>query len=217
VDRKRALFERLALEPRAAGSPAEALANQGYVVSRNVALYAAVPDAVTTTFPDTDLGRSLHNVSRMIAARCAGDLAVGVFQVGIGGFDTHADQDAEGGHPDLWGDISTALDAFHAELTAMGAADDVLVLVYSEFGRRVEENGSKGTDHGTSAPMFAFGNPVVGGVYGRDEDLTALDDDDNLVFETDFRQVYATVLERWLGADSAQVLGGTFAQVPFLA
>ena len=128
------------------------------------------------TFPDTDLGRSLRNVARMIKSRCDGDLAVGVFQVGIGGFDTHADQDVEGGHPDLWGDISTSLDAFHQELTALGAADDTLVLVYSEFGRRVEENGSKGTDHGTSAPMFAFGNAVVGGVYGRDEDLSALDD-----------------------------------------
>ena len=216
VDRKRALFDRLQMEPRAAGSTAESLANQGYVVSRNVALYAAVADNVGTTFPDTYLGNALRNVSRMIAARRAGDLAVGVFQVGIGGFDTHADQNAEGGHPDLWGEISTSLDAFHAEMTAQGAADDVLVLVYSEFGRRVEENGSFGTDHGTSAPMFAFGNPVVGGVYGRPEDLDALDDDGNLVYETDFRRVYATVLERFLLADSAQVLGGTFAPVPFL-
>jgi uncharacterized protein (DUF1501 family) len=101
-------------------------------------------------------------------------------------------------------------------MTAQGAADDVLVLVYSEFGRRVEENGSRGTDHGTAAPMFAFGNPVAGGIYGPDADLVNLDGDDNLVHTIDFREVYATVLERWLGGDPSTVLNGTFTPVPFL-
>lgn len=216
VARKRDLFERLSLEPRTPGSPADVMATAGYVLSRNTALYASVPDAVTTEFPDSDLGRALRSAARMIAARRAGDLAVGVIQVGVDGFDTHADQDVAGGHPDLWEDIATSVDAFHAELTAQGAADDVLVLMYSEFGRRPEENASKGTDHGTNGQVFAFGNPVVGGLYGPPDDLSDLDGDGNLKFAIDFRQVYATVLARFLGADPEEVLGADPAQVPFL-
>ena len=82
----------------------------------------------------------------------------------------------------------------------------MLVVTYSEFGRRVEENGSTGTDHGTAAPMFAFGNPVAGGIYGPNPDLADLDDDGDLRFDIDFRQVYATVLDQWLGANSAGVI-----------
>ena len=213
---KRATFETAAQAARAAGSPAEALARGGYVLSRNVDLYAAVQDGIVTTFPDTRLGDGFRTVARMIQATRNGDTAAAVFQVGIDGFDTHAQQNQQGGHADLWGDIDASLAAFHAELTAMGAADDVVVLVYSEFGRRVEENGSRGTDHGTAAPMFAFGNPVTGGVYGPDADLVNLDGGDNLVHEVDFREVYSTIIERWLGGDSSVVLNGTYTPIPFL-
>ena len=216
VDIKRAAFETLATLPRAAGSAAETMGRGSLVLSRNVDAYAAIPDGIATPFPDTRLGRGFRTVSRMIAATRAGDTAAAVFQVGIDGFDTHAQQNTEGGHPDLWADIDASLAAFHQEMTAQGAADDVLVLVYSEFGRRVEENGSRGTDPGTAAPMFAFGNPVAGGIYGPDPDLLDLDEGDNLVHGIDFREVYATVLERWLGGDPAAVLGGPFTPVPFL-
>jgi uncharacterized protein (DUF1501 family) len=214
---KRAAFDAISQQARTAGTFAESLAKGGYVLSRNVDLYRAIPDNVVTTFPTTGLGRSLKTVSRMIAASQAGDIAAQVFQVGIDGFDTHAEQDSAGGHPDLWATIDGALAAFHAEMTAIGAADDVLVLAYSEFGRRPEENGSNGTDHGTAAPMFAFGNPVVGGVYGPDPDLVGLDGDGNLVHQVDFREVYATVIERWLAGDPDAVLNGSFTPVPFLA
>ena len=90
------------------------------------------------------------------------------------------------------------------------------MLVYSEFGRRVEENASAGTDHGTSAPMFAFGDPVIGGIYGPNDDLDHLDGDGNLIHTIDFRETYATILDRWLGADQQQILGATFTPVPFL-
>jgi uncharacterized protein (DUF1501 family) len=192
------------------------LARGGYILSKNVDLFAAVPDPTTTVFPDTDLARSLRNVARMILSTRAGDLSSGIYQVSIDGFDTHAKQDDAGGHPDRWGEIDAALDAFQAEMTARGAADDVLVVVYSEFGRRVEENDSRGTDHGTAAPMFVLGNPVTGGVYGPDPDLAGLDDDGNLVHAIDFREVYATVIERWLTGDSAAILNGSFTPVPFL-
>lgn len=216
-DQKRALFERLSQEPRTPGSFAEAIANSGYVLSRNVDLYRAIPDLTSSTpFPDTDLAQSFRAVARMIASGCAGSIQSGVFQIGYGSFDTHSDQDAEGGHPDQWTEVGEALELFQQELEAQGVADDVIVVTYSEFGRRVEENGSAGTDHGTAAPLFVIGNPVAGGIYGADPDLVNVDPDGNMFHETDFRQVYATVLERWLGADSEEVLGAQFTQVPFL-
>lgn len=92
----------------------------------------------------------------------------------------------------------------------------MLVLTWSEFGRRVAENGSRGTDHGTAAPMFVLGGRVRGGVYGSPPDLGRLDNG-NLRFETDFRAVYATVLQAWLGADPAEVLGRSFPTLPLLA
>ncbi len=216
VQNKRDAFETIAMQNRSAAL-AQTLGARGFVLSRNVELYANLPRDLSTTFPDTDLSRSFATVAQMIAAQDAGTIAAGIYQVGIGGFDTHAEQNAEGGHLDLWSNISTSLDALHKELTARGLADDVLVVTYTEFGRRVEENGSTGTDHGTAAPMFAFGNPVTGGVYGPNPDLNDLDDNDDLKFAVDFREVYATLIERWLGGDSAQILGGTFTPVPFLA
>lgn len=219
VQNKRRAFETMALHPRAAPL-AQAIGSRGFVLSRNLDLFAGLPQESRTTFPDTDLAHGFETVSHLVAAQHAGTIEAGVYHLGIGGFDTHAEQDVEGGHPDLWGEISGALDAFHAEMTARGLADDVLVVTYSEFGRRVEENGSLGTDHGTAAPMFAFGNGVTGGVYGPDPDLDDLDEDGDLKFQIDFREVYATVLERWLGADanaSQAVLGGSFTPVPFLA
>jgi uncharacterized protein (DUF1501 family) len=216
MQNKRDAFETIALQNRSAPL-AQTLGARGFVLSRNVDLYAGLPRDLSTTFPDTDLSRGFATVAQMIAAQDAGTIAAGIYQVGIGGFDTHAEQNAEGGHLDLWSNISASLDAFHKELTARGLADDVLVVTYSEFGRRVEENGSTGTDHGTAAPMFAFGNPVAGGVYGPNPDLDDLDDDGDLKFAVDFREVYATLIERWLGGDSAQILGASFTPVPFLA
>ena len=90
-------------------------------------------------------------------------------------------------------------------------------MTFSEFGRRVKENGSRGTDHGTSAPMFVLGDPVLGGLFGAPPDLAHLDDDGNLPYAVDFREVYATLLDRWLAGDAASVLGGDFTPVPFLA
>jgi len=210
-------FETISLEPRAPGSTAESLATGGYVLSRNVDLYAAIPDATTAAFPDSGLGRALREVARMATAASAGDIATGVYQVGIGGFDTHARQErGDSRHSDLLADLAGSLAAFQQEITARGLAGDTVVVLYSEFGRRVEENGSFGTDHGTSAPMLVLGAPVAGGVYGPDPDLADLDADDNLKFAVDFRQVYATLLARWLGADPVQVLGGTFTEIPFL-
>ncbi|WP_412067412.1 DUF1501 domain-containing protein [Rubrivirga sp. IMCC43871] len=158
-------------------------------------------------YPDRRFGETLSAVARLVKGR----LDTRVYLVSIDGFDTHGDQ--ADSHADLLATLSGALDAFYADLARTGDADRVLTLTFSEFGRRIEENGSFGTDHGTAAPLFLAGPAVAGGLYGEAPDLAAPDEYGNLRHETDFRSVYATVLERWIGLDRQQVtsaLGGDF-------
>jgi uncharacterized protein (DUF1501 family) len=136
-----------------------------------------------------------------------------LFHVTIGGFDTHANQ--AGQHAQILKDLSNSVGAFFQDMKNRGLADNVMAVTFSEFGRRVKENGSAGTDHGAASPMFVVGGKVKGGLYGAYPSLDSLDDG-NLHYNVDFRRVYATVLEKWLGADSAAVLDGTFDPVPFL-
>jgi uncharacterized protein (DUF1501 family) len=150
---------------------------------------------------------------RLIAAMIAGNLGTRVYFASLGGFDTHAGQ--RGTHTQLLTQLGGAVRAFYQDLQTQGNADRVLVMSFSEFGRRVAENASGGTDHGTAAPMFLFGNPVKPGLYGQHPSLTDLDNND-LKFTTDFRSVYATVLEKWLGADSRPVLNGAFPTLAFV-
>ncbi len=130
-----------------------------------------------------------------------------------GGFDTHSRQAEQ--HGKLMKDFSGALKTFMDEMEAIGKADKVIVMVFSEFGRRVEENGSAGTDHGKAGPMMLIGKNVKGGIYGPMPELKDLDRGD-VPFSIDFRQVYATALDGWLGGDSKQVLGGDFAKLDVL-
>ena len=104
--------------------------------------------------------------------------------------------------------------AFYDDLAAHGHDGDVMTLTFSEFGRRVEENANRGTDHGTAAPMFVIGGSVRGGIYGDHPSLTDLDFG-NLKWHTDFRSVYATVLQRWLGVAPEPVLGAAFDTLNF--
>ena len=127
-----------------------------------------------------------------------------------GSFDTHTNQRAT--QDRLLGDFANSVDAFYKDLVAHGNDKRVLALTFSEFGRRVGENASRGTDHGTAAPLFMIGGGVRGGLYGAHPSLDDLDKGD-LKFTTDFRSVYATVLERWLGRPSTAIVGGTFNQL----
>ncbi|MBH42361.1 MAG: hypothetical protein CL787_02385 [Chloroflexi bacterium] len=162
-------------------------------------------------YPETSLSKSL----KVLAEAIIGDLGVRVGHVKIGGFDTHSDQIVE--QPALLQEMSEAIYAFYEDLKAAGRDQDVLIMTWSEFGRRVKSNGSGGTDHGAAAPMFLIGSPVVGGIYGENPNLRNLDKD-NLRFTTDFRSVYSTVLEEWLGAAPEAILGGQrFEHIPFLA
>lgn len=162
------------------------------------------------TYPTTNFAKGLQVLAEVIVQ----GLGLRVGYVTLGGFDTHSAQDMD--QPKLLQDLAEGLSAFYADLTAHNAADNVVVMTWSEFGRRVEENASAGTDHGTAAPLFVLGNAVQGGLYGEPPDLTNLDSAGNLKFTTDFRSVYATVLDRWLGAPAANVLGGSFGDQAFL-
>ena len=166
-------------------------------------------------YPPSDLARNLSITARLIKGR----LGARVYHVSIGGFDTHASQGSVfGTHANLLRTLAEAVQAFLADLDAADGFDDVLVMTFSEFGRRVEQNGSHGTDHGTAAPMFLFGG-VTGGVYGTDPNLSDLDADGNLKFEIDFRSVYATALQDWFGFDAAAtagILGGAYETLGFV-
>lgn len=127
-------------------------------------------------------------------------------------FDTHVQQSEQ--HPRLLTYMSDAVSGFLRDIERIGRADDVTLLVFSEFGRRVPENTSLGTDHGTANHMYVIGKPVKGGHYGEPPSLTRLDAGDNLIHTTDFRRVYASVIEGWMKADARAVLRGRFESFP---
>ncbi|MBV9544231.1 MAG: DUF1501 domain-containing protein [Chloroflexi bacterium] len=151
---------------------------------------------------------------RMVAQIIAGDLGTRVFSVQLGGFDTHAAQSNQ--QANLLGQLSDALTAFVSDLEAMGKQDDVLIMTFSEFGRRVAQNGSNGTDHGTAEPMFVIGRGVQAGLHGTYPSLQDLDDNGDLKFSTDFRQVFASVLQDHLSVDPAPVLTGDYGRLPLM-
>ena len=157
-------------------------------------------------YPNSGLSNQLEMIGRLIA----GNFPTRVYYAAQGGFDTHANQ--TGSQAKLLGDLGGSVHAFLQDLRAQKNADRVTVLAFSEFGRRVAENASGGTDHGTAAPMFLFGDQIKGGLHGNPPDLKNLADGD-LRYQTDFRQVYATVLENWLQTNSEQVLRRKFDKI----
>lgn len=159
------------------------------------------------TYGNDPFGNGFKQIAQLVAT----SPKTRVIYFSAGGFDTHARQ-AET-QTRLLGSFANAVSAFQAEMEAIGKADKVVVLTFSEFGRRVAENGSQGTDHGAAGPMFLIGKPVKGGVYGPVPDLQDLQNGD-LKFTTDFREVYAATLDHWMGGDSELVLGQKFNSVP---
>lgn len=149
-----------------------------------------------------------------IAGLIRGGLATRIYYVSTSGFDTHAGQASK--HEQLLGGVAGSLARFQEQLEKDGTADRVTTMVFSEFGRRVNENGSGGTDHGTAAPMFLLGKSVKGGVHGTAPNLGDLDGGD-LKYSTDFRQVYTSLLEDWLHADPLKVLDQRFDKLPLLS
>jgi uncharacterized protein (DUF1501 family) len=159
-------------------------------------------------YPATQLATNLKLIAQMIA----GDLGTRIFFVSLGGFDTHSQQ--AGAHQALLGELSSAVKTFYDDLKGHGLHERVVLATYSEFGRRVKENGSLGTDHGAASQMFVVSSGK-GGFYGAHPALNDLDEGD-LKFHTDFRSVYATLLEKWLGFASEPVLGSKFTMMDFV-
>ena len=153
----------------------------------------------------------LANQLKMVAQIIAGNVGTRLFSVQIGGFDTHAIEKDH--HAGLMKQLADGISAFMQDLDNIGRQDDVVLMSFSEFGRRVKENGSAGTDHGTAEPMFVVGSSVRGGLYGTYPSLEDLDENGDLKFSADFRSVYAGLLQDHLGTDPAPILAGSFDPV----
>jgi uncharacterized protein (DUF1501 family) len=149
-----------------------------------------------------------------VAAMIAADLPTRLYYTSYrhNAFDTHVQQSEV--HQRMLTYVSDAVSGFMQDMERLGRADDVTVLVFSEFGRRAAENTSLGTDHGTANHMYVIGKPVKGGHYGKPPSLTALDNGGNVTYTTDFRRVYASLIDGWLGADSKTLLSGEFESFP---
>ena len=160
-------------------------------------------------YPNFGLARRLELISQMIKA----DFGTRIFYTSLDGFDTHANQ--LGTHTALLNELSDSVGAFHDDLTAAGHADRVVLMAFSEFGRRVAENGSQGTDHGAAAPVILVGPVATPGLFGTHPSFDDLDDGD-LKFHIDFRSVYASILAQWLECPPSPIIGAGFSPLPLL-
>lgn len=161
------------------------------------------------SYPENPLGQRLNLIAQLIDA----GIPERIYYTAHGGFDTHAGQQPN--HARLLGELADGLNAFQQDLSQKGHGKRVLVMTFSEFGRRVKENGSAGTDHGVASQMFLIGEPVRAGVIGEHPSLEDLTDGD-LKHHTDFRQVYATVLDEWLKVPSQEILGRIYQPIKTL-
>jgi len=169
---------------------------------------AATSYVPRVAYPATSVGNSLRVAAALIDAR----MGTRVLSIELVGFDSHNNQKNQ--HDGRMRELDESLGAFLRDLRGTPAGKNVIVVAFSEFGRRVQENGSGGTDHGVAAPVLVAGWGVRGGILGRHPSLTDLDDGD-LKHTTDFRSVYATVIEKWFGADPSQVLDQRYPPLAF--
>jgi uncharacterized protein (DUF1501 family) len=169
----------------------------------------------SVSYPNNGFGQAL----KAVAGALAKGVGTKVFWVQTGGFDTHASQGTNGdsgAYVTLMTTLNDGLTAFYTDIRNQGLLNNTLLLSFSEFGRRIGENGSKGTDHGAASVLLAMGGGVRGGVFGTapslatDANPTLENNSNDIHFETDFRSVYAKVIDGWLGGDSTGVLGGNF-------
>ena len=172
--------------------------------------HLAAERAFETEFPANGFGNAVKTACQVLA----NPSGVAAVRLTLTGFDTHTNQ--LGTQARLLAELAGGVTALKSALCELGRWNETLVLTYAEFGRRPKENLSLGTDHGTANVHFALGGRVAGGLYGETPDLTRLSSDGNPRHALDFRDVYATVLERWWDIDARNALGGRFTAVPFL-
>ncbi len=175
--------------------------------------------AFDTVFPTGQFGNGVAAAAQIVASqrRDKADNKAGgvpVMCLTLGSFDTHQNQ--LGTHAGLLKQLAEGMAALKSALTELGAWDRTLVMTFSEFGRRAKQNSSGGTDHGTAAPHFIAGGAVRGGLYGQAPDLNRLDGTQNVIYTTDFRQIYTTVAQQWWGVNAESVVRGRFDALKFL-
>ncbi|MCB6182487.1 DUF1501 domain-containing protein [Leeia sp. TBRC 13508] len=194
----------------ASSSKNDALAHLNAVSAElNQAKYGLRKQDVATNFPNSTFGNDL----KLLASYLAGGSEINIARVSLSGFDTHTNQLSR--QKRLLQEFAEGITAFSEEMKQQNRWDDTLILTYAEFGRRVKENQSGGTDHGTANVHFALGGRVKGGFYGNTPSLAQLDNG-NLVANIDFRQIYATVLSQWWQTSPTKVLGKPFENIPFI-
>ncbi len=207
------IFRQMYTPAVGAGIVSDYLSRTGVDVLTGADLLKRAPEKYHSTvqYAENPLAKALRDVARVHLA----DLGTRVFYTQHGGYDSHATQLAT--HPKLLGELSGAIADFFQDLEEHDAADNVVMLVFTEFGRRIRDNGS-GTDHGSGGGAYIIGKPVQGGLYGEYPSLDPSQqlNGEDLKHHVDFRGVYATVLEQWLGLDANPIVGGTYEQLhPF--
>ena len=162
-------------------------------------------------YADNQVAQAMRDIAQVMFA----DVGTRVFYTQHGSYDTHSGELIN--HANLWNELSTAVGDFFADLEEHGRGDEAIVMVFSEFGRRIDDNGS-GTDHGSGGVAFVMGSNVKGGLYGEYPSLEPIDQvEGDMAYNNDFRGLYSTLLDGWMGVDPHPILGGTYEQFDMIA
>ena len=206
------VFARMYAPAIGSGPVMDYLGQTGLDALKGADILKTAPDRYVSSieYADNAISKNLQGISKVLNA----NLGTRIFYTQHGGYDTHANQGPV--HPKLWTELSQAISDFHADLAEHDVSEDVLMFVFTEFGRRVKDNGS-GTDHGSGGLAFAIGDPVKGGMYSEYPSLKEGDLlEGDLQFNIDYRGVYGSMIENWLQLDPIPVVGGNFEQLDFV-
>ena len=206
------VFARMYAPTIGSGPVMDYLGQTGLDALRGADILKTAPDRYVSSieYADNAISKNLQGISKVLNA----NLGTRIFYTQHGGYDTHANQGPV--HPKLWTELSQAISDFYADLAEHDVSEDVLMFVFTEFGRRVKDNGS-GTDHGSGGLAFAIGDPVKGGMYSEYPSLKEGDLlEGDLQFNIDYRGVYGSMIENWLHLDPIPVVGGNFEQLDFV-
>ena len=206
------VFARMYAPAIGSGPVMDYLGQTGLDALKGADILKTAPDRYVSSieYADNAISKNLQGISKVLNA----NLGTRIFYTQHGGYDTHANQGPV--HPKLWTELSQAISDFHADLAEHDVSEDVLMFVFTEFGRRVKDNGS-GTDHGSGGLALAIGDPVKGGMYSEYPSLKEGDLlEGDLQFNIDYRGVYGSMIENWLQLDPIPVVGGSFEQLGFV-